>query len=653
MCGICGIYNTRGDHVDRKTLDAMNYVIRHRGPDGSGTFLEGAIGLGHRRLSIIDVGGGAQPISNEDATIQLVFNGEIYNYIELREQLLKNGHHFKTKSDTEVIIHGYEQWGVDCVSRFNGIFAFALWDGSIRRLFIARDHLGVKPLYYAMVHDRLIFASEIKALLQDRECPRDVDIQALGDLFSYRYVPSPDTLFHGINKLSPGHFLLAHDTSLEIRRYWNRIPAIDTLTNEHRLVEHYQELVEDAIRIQIRSDVPVGLFLSSGVDSGMLLTLMRRHIGGPLHTFTIGFSDGEKTNETAEARALADKFGAIHHEMIVTPEDYLSYFKDYLWDIEEPVGNETAAAFHFVSKLAGRDVKVVLTGQGVDEPWAGYHRHLGVKLSTLYARLPAVVTNIIRSTVNGLPRNERLKRGVASLDEPDMLSRFAKIYTFFDIDMKNLLFNGSTKEQLGFDGRETGEALRHFYDEVSHLDPLSRMLYIDTRTGLPDDLLMVNDKTSMAHSLEARVPFLDHRLVELVETIPSGLKLKGFHGKYLHKKAAEKWLPKNVVYRKKKGFANPIDRWLRGSMSSFVNECLFSGNSAVRKYFDISYIKQMVALHEANREDYLFHIYLLISFELWHKRFIDQPVAINRGGAVSEEFSTAEKNNYARVAEFS
>jgi asparagine synthase (glutamine-hydrolysing) len=628
MCGICGIYNTHGDRVDRQTLDLMNNAMVHRGPDGSGIFLKGVIGLGHRRLSIIDVGGGAQPISNEDDTIQLVFNGEIYNYIELREQLIKSGHRFKTKSDTEVIIHGYEQWGVDCVNRFNGIFAFALWDGIVHRLFIARDHLGVKPLYYAKVHGRLIFASEIKALLHDRDCPREVDIKALGDLFSYRYVPSPDTLFHGIRKLAPGHLLLASGTTLHIRRYWNIIPEINTVKNEHELMEQYQRLFEDAMRLQIRSDVPVGLFLSSGVDSGSILTHMRRHISGPLHTFTIGFSGGEKTNETDDARALAEQFGAIHHEMIVTPDDYLRYFKRYLWDIEEPVGNETAAAFHFVSKLASNDVKVVLTGQGVDEPWAGYHRHLGVKLSALYSRLPEAVTSVVRGIVTMLPRNERLKRGVASLDEPDMLSRFAKIYTFFDTDMKNKLFKSSTKDRFGYDGHETGEALRHFYDEVLHLDPVSRMLYIDTRTGLPDDLLMVNDKTSMANSLEARVPFLDYRLVEFVETIPVSLKLKGFHGKYLHKKAAEKWLPKSVVYRKKKGFANPIDKWMRGSMSTFVKECLFSENSAVRKYFDISYIKQMVALHEANREDFLFHIYLLISFELWHQRFIDQPVLL-------------------------
>ena len=626
MCGICGIYDMHGEAINRDTLNAMNDAIRHRGPDGSGLFVDGFIGLGHRRLSIIDVDGGAQPMTNEYSTLQLVFNGEIYNYRELREQLFHCGHRFTTESDTEVIIHGYEQWGVDCVSHFNGIFAFALWDGALRRLFIARDHLGVKPLYYTVINNRLLFASEIKALLKDRACPRSVNMKALGDLFSYRYVPSPDTLLSGIHKLQPGHWLIAHETNIDIRRYFNRIPELCTNTSEDQLMQQYQELFEDAMRLQIRSDVPVGLFLSSGVDSASILSIMRSHISGPLHTFTIGFEGGEKTNETADARLLAEQYETTHHEMIVTAADYLDYYKHYLWDIEEPVGNETAAAFHFVSKLASRDVKVVLTGQGADEPWAGYHRHLGVKLSMLYARLPHVLTRGLQGAVALLPRNERLKRGVASLSEPDMLARFAKIYTFFDAPMKNRLFTAATKESLRYTGQETGEAIRHFYNEVSHLDPLSRMLYIDTRTDLPDDLLMVNDKTSMANSIEARVPFLDHRLVEFVETIPSHLKLKGFRGKYLHKKAALKWLPKRVVYRKKKGFANPVDSWLRGSMSSFVKECLFNDHAAVRNYFDIPYIKQMVALHESGREDYLYHIYLLISFELWHQQFIDQPI---------------------------
>ena len=626
MCGICGIYETQGGRVDEGTLDAMGRALQHRGPDGSGKFVDGPIGLGHRRLSIIDVEGGSQPITNEEGDLQLVFNGEIYNYLELRGELLQFGHQFKTRSDTEVIIHAYEQWGVECLSRFNGMFAIALWDSRLRRLFLARDHLGVKPLYYTLVNGRLLFASEIKALLQDKACPRAVDVKALGQLFSYRYVPSPATMFLGIQKLPPGHFLLALGPDISVRRYWTKIPVIQAVTDEGQLVEQYQELFEDAMRLQTRSDVPVGLFLSSGVDSGAILSRMQQYTRGPLHTFTIGFADGEKTNENADARELAQSYGAVHHEMIVTPADYLKYFDRYIWDIEEPVGNESAAAFHFVSQLAAKDVKVVLTGQGADEPWAGYHRHLGVKLSLLYSRLPPAAARALRLVVSLLSRNERLKRGATSLAEPDMLARFGKIYAFFTTEMLAGLFTESTRERIGYKGSEGGNSIRHFYDEVAHLDPVSRMLYIDTRTDLPDDLLMVNDKTSMANSIEARVPFLDHRIVEFAETIPSRLKIRGFKGKYLHKKALEKWLPKSVVYRKKKGFANPIDGWLRGPMRPYLEECLFSGDSAVRQYFNIDYIKRMVAQHDAKRENHLFQIYLLMSFEQWHRRFIDQSI---------------------------
>jgi asparagine synthase (glutamine-hydrolysing) len=627
VCGICGIYDSRGRPIEEDLLISMRDAQIHRGPDGSGIFLDGSVGLGHRRLSIIDLDGGAQPLSNEDDTLHLVFNGEIYNYLELRDQLQGLGHRFKTHSDSETILHAYEQWGVECLGRFNGIFAFALWDGNLRRLFLARDPLGVKPLYHAMVDGRLLFASEIKALLQDPQCPREVDMKALGELFSYRYVPSPNTLFRGVHKLAPGHFILAGQGFFAVKRFWKPYPVIAKMKDEGDLMERYQALVENAVKLQTRSDVPVGLFLSSGVDSGSLLSLMRQHVSGPLHTFTIGFAHGEKTNENEDARALSKHYGAQHHEQIVTPQDYLEYFEKYIWDIEEPVGNESAAAFHFVSQLARQHVKVALTGQGVDEPWGGYHRHLGVKLSAVYARLPSSLTRAIKASVNLLPRNERLKRGVASLSEPDMLTRFAKIYSFFNAEMKGQLFQASVRGQMDLVGGGSGEALRHLYAEAAHLDPVSRMLYIDTRTNLPDDLLMVNDKTSMANSIEARVPFLDHRVVEFVETIPISLKIKALQGKYLHKKAAEKWLPQSVVHRKKKGFANPIDQWMRGALRPFINECLFSERSAVSRYFDIAYIRKLVAMHEAKREDYLFQIYLLISFELWHRRFIDAPVS--------------------------
>lgn len=623
MCGICGIFDAGGHPVDREQIERMSSAIRHRGPDGSGSYVSGEIGLGHRRLSIIDPDGGSQPIANEDGGLHVIFNGEIYNFVELREELQKKGHIFKTRSDTEVILHGYEEWGLGCVNRFNGIFAFALWDGNSRKLVLARDHLGVKPLYYTIVGHRFLFASEIKALLADPACPREVDLPSLGQLFTLRYVPSPDTMFQGIKKLPPAHWMVVSSRGVESRSYWDWKPEIRRDTDEQTLIEQYRALVEDAVRLQMRSDVPVGLFLSSGIDSGALLALMSTSARGPVHTFTIGFESGEKTNETDDARRMAARFGADHSEMIVAPGDYQKYFERYLWDLEEPVGNETAAAFYFVSLIASRKVKVALTGQGADEPWAGYHRHIGIKLSRAYSRLPSLLTrHMVRPIVESFARDERLKRGVSALQEPDLLARFVKVYSFYTSEMKENLFQPWVKEQVSSDGHEARAALQRLQAKVQHLDPLTQMLYVDVRANLPDDLLMVADKTAMANSLEARVPFLDYRLVEFAETLPPGMKLRWFRRKHLHKKAIEKWLPKSVVHRKKKGFENPIDLWLRTQMSRYVGDCLMSEAAAVRRYFDRRFIQQLITEHEANRQNYLRHIYLLISFELWYERFI-------------------------------
>ncbi|MDA8174670.1 MAG: asparagine synthase (glutamine-hydrolyzing) [Nitrospiraceae bacterium] len=625
MCGICGIYAFDGSKTDNGLLALMMASIEHRGPDGDGRYIANGIALGHRRLSIIDAEGGSQPISNEDSGIQVVFNGEIYNYIELRQELAARGHIFKTLSDTEVIVHGYEEWGLDCVSKFNGIFSIALWDSGLKRLFLARDHLGVKPLYYSQHSNKLFFASEIKALLQDPACPRHVDITSLEALFTLRYVPSPKTLFSGIFKLPAGHMMVVDPRGIDIRRYWQWKPQVRAVRSEPELIEQYQCLLEDTVKLQMRSDVPVGLFLSSGIDSGVLLALMSKLTTQPIQTFTIGFEDGEKTNETADAREIAGRFGADHTEMVITAGDYEKYYERYMWDLEEPVGNESAAAFYFVSLLAGRKVKVVLTGQGADEPWAGYDRYLGVKFSGLYSRLPSFITGmVLKKIILSLPRSEKLKRGAIALAERDVFTRFIKIYSFYSAEMRAALFKPWVKDEIKKTGsiHSGGEALYSLQSDVALLDPLTQMLYIDTRANLPDDLLMVGDKTSMANSLEARVPFLDHYLVEFIETLPPGLKLHGLQGKYLHKKALEKWLPKDMIYRKKKGFANPVNKWLRGKMQGYVNEALFSNNSAVSKYFNRDYIARLVRLHESNKEEYMRHIYLLLSFELWHEKFI-------------------------------
>lgn len=623
MCGICGIFDRSGDPIDQVTLKRMNKVLQHRGPDGEGYFVDGGIGLGHRRLSIIDLDGGAQPMPNGDGTLQIIFNGEIYNYIELREELLALGHRFRTRSDTEVIIHAYEQWGTECVNRFNGMFAFAIVNVREKTMFLARDHLGIKPLYYIWIESQLLFASEIKALLQHPDCPREVDVESLAELFTFRYVPSPKTLFKGVFKLPAGHMMQVTVNSMRTERFWKWIPQIRKKWHEQDLVEEYQRLLDDAVRLQLRSDVPLGLFLSSGIDSGVLLAIMSKYSPGRIQAFTIGFEGGEKTNEVADARFLADMFGAEHHFTMVGPKDYLEYYERFQWDIEEPVGHEAAAAFYFLAKGTSSNVKVALTGQGADEPWAGYDRYIGVKLSNIYNRLPSNVTDPLARLVTRMPgRFERLKRGVNSLGEPDMLTRFVKVYSFFSEDMKRQLFAATLKEKVFVNGYQPKEAIRHLQSDVRHLDPVSQMLYIDTRANLPDDLLMVGDKTSMANSLEVRVPFLDYRLVEFIESLPPNLKLRGFTGKYLHKKALEKWLPKNVIYRKKKGFANPIEEWFRTGMRSYLEEYLLGSDSASALFFDQKFIRQMLVNDREGKDQFRRHIYLLLSFELWYRKFI-------------------------------
>ena len=624
MCGIAGIVDFSDAMIDDRIVEEMTASLMHRGPDGAGYFRDANAVFGHRRLSIIDIAGGAQPIANEDETVQVVFNGEIYNFVELRKELVSLGHVFSTRSDTEVIVHSYEQWGVECTRRFNGIFAFALFDSRNQSVLLARDHLGVKPLYYTRVGSQFVFASEIKALLEHPGFNRSLDTSALADLFTFRYVPSPRTLMSGVRKLPPGCWLKVGITGESTDRYWRRIPSHRIQRDERELILEYQDLLEETVDLQLRSDVPLGLFLSSGVDSSALLALMSRKSSRPVETFTIDFEDGELTNESAQAARIARRFGAHHHTMTVTAADYASYFERYMTDIEEPVGHESAPAFYFVSQLAKNYVKVALSGQGADEPWAGYNRYIGVKLSTTYSRLPVWLTQSAAAISQKLPmRSERLRRGLVSLGERDLLQRFVSIYSFFSEAMKDELYQDSLKTEFAKSSHSPADSIRHLQHEVSDLDALSQILYIDVRTNLPDDLLMVGDKTSMANSIELRVPFLDCRVVEFIEGLPPFLKLSGLTGKYLHKKAMLKWLPHEDVYRRKIGFSNPIDKWFRSSMQSLINDSLLSSESRIKQYFNQEYIEQIVRQDRDNRGNFTREIYLLLSLELWHRAFID------------------------------
>jgi asparagine synthase (glutamine-hydrolysing) len=625
MCGIAGIYERSGAPVSRALIEGITGAMAHRGPDGFGYLLRRNVALGHRRLSIIDVAGGAQPISNEDDLVNVVFNGEIYNFVELREELRHFGHTFKTSSDTEVIVHAYEQWGEAFVGKLNGIFAFALFDERKDLVLVARDHLGVKPLYYASIGSQLVFASEIKALQRHTGLRLEVDLQAVAQLFTFRYVPSPQTLMKGIQKLPPGHLMTLSASGVAVRRYWQHIPSARHGRSEAGLVEEYQSLVEDAVRLQMRSDVPVGLFLSSGVDSAALLALMSHHSSAPIEAFTIEFEGGQETNEAADAKVIAMRHGARHHTLQLTSSDYAKYFDRYLNDLEEPVGHEAAPAFYFLAQLASEHVKVALSGQGADEPWAGYGRYIGVKLSSIYSRLPTSCTNAVASMLKNFPGTpERLRRGAIALGEPDTLTRFGKIYSFFSADMKAQLYRDGLKDLQEDASYLNVGPIRHLHDDVRHLDPLSQILYIDTRTNLPDDLLMVGDKTSMANSLEVRVPYLDYRMVEFVENLPSEMKLRGLTGKYLHKRALLKWLPHGDVYRVKKGFANPLGQWLRTSLAPWVDGLLLEPDTRIANYLDQQYIRKIVMQDRQGQQNFTRHVFLLLSLEMWHRSFAER-----------------------------
>jgi asparagine synthase (glutamine-hydrolysing) len=621
MCGLCGIYHP-GEVIDADTLQQMTAVLRHRGPDGEGLWQDQGIGLGHRRLSIIDPVGGQQPLHRADQRLSLVFNGEIYNYLELKQELARYGHAFHTASDTEVLLRAYEHWGLDCVHHFNGMFAFALWDGDREQLLLARDHLGIKPLYYRQQANCLWFASEIKSLLRAGPYPANLDTDALSLLFSFRFVPSPRTLFSGIYKLPPGHRLVATAAGIALNRYWNPRPVIRTRWNEADLREEYASRLTAAVTRQLRSDVPVGLFLSSGVDSATLLALMSQQAERPVKTYTLGFADGEDTSELADAARLAAHFGAEHHTRTITADDYLDYFARYMQDIEEPVAHEPAPAFHFLAGLAAREVKVVLSGQGADEPWAGYDRYRGLSLSRYYARLPVGLTRFIAAAALHIPLPlERFKRGAIALAEPDLTRRLAGIYSFFSPAMKEALYRGPLREQYQSGLERVLDIIRGWQSGITHLDPLAQMLYIDTRAGLPDDLLMVADKTSMAHSLEVRVPYLDHSLIGFIESLPVGLKLHGMTGKYLHKQTVARWLPQTVVSQRKKGFAHPVDRWLKTRFRPLIEDLVLGPDSPLLPYFDRGVMQAMYHRYRAGQEPLMRHFYLLLSLALWLRAY--------------------------------
>lgn len=623
MCGITGVFNYREKlPVDKSLLERMNRAIRHRGPDDDGSYFmdEAGVALGHRRLSIIDLDSGQQPMTNEDGKLWIVYNGEIYNFGELRKELESHGHVFRTDCDTETILHGWEQWGLDGLPRFNGMFAFALWDETERRLVLARDPFGIKPIYYWDDGSTLLFGSEIKAILEHPKVKRAVDIEGLDQFLTLTFVPSERTAFKGIKKLRPGFVLECDERGVRARRFYEVIPSMITGRSEADLIDELRDRIEAAVRRQMISDVPVGAMLSGGVDSTTIAALMTEITGEPIDTFTVGFSGDFDENELEFARITSRRIGSRHHDLEISAAEYDEFLPRSIWSLEEPVATASTLAFFKVCELAREHVKVVLTGQGADEPFAGYPRHLAERYGGLYRTIPRPVRDgLIAPLVRALPRNEQLKRAVRSHTISSAAERLLEVYTIFDSGLKARLYPGGRMSEAPANGCASIDL---WQADVAELDSFTQMLYIDSRFSLSDNLLLYSDKMAMAVSLEARVPFLDLDLMKFVESLPPGLKVKGKTQKYLLKKAVSKWIPDDVIRRRKVGFSTPIDRWFRSELGATIRDRLLDPGSACAEYFNLAELERMLEDHRCGRQDYKRALFSLLTFELWHGQFI-------------------------------
>jgi asparagine synthase (glutamine-hydrolysing) len=625
MCGICGFYDYKThDRADRHVLDDMLNVIRHRGPDDSGEYLDQDVALGMRRLSIIDLSGGKQPISNEDGTIVTVFNGEIYNFQVLREQLASRGHALRTASDTEVIVHLYEDFGEDCVQHLRGMFGFALWDARRRRLFVARDRLGIKPLYFAVSGGRLIFGSEIKAILQHPVAQVHLNIEGLSKFLSLKYVPAPHTMFEGVYALPPGCSLTCDANGIKIRRYWD-VSFTNRGTGE-RSEESYAEqldaLLRECVKLHLVSDVPFGAFLSGGLDSSTIVALMSHFLNEPVKTYSVGFQgDAEAFSELPYARMVAKKYETDHHEVFIRPHDLINLSEKVVWHLDQPVADEACLANYMVAELASRQVKMVLTGEGGDELFAGYARYAGERLSPLFQHLPRAAKSVALAASGRLPGLRRQKVALYALCQPDEVNRLVNWFPLFNSEAKQALLSEDLKQYVN--GGDASAVFAEHLARTDATDPLNRMLYVDTKLWLPDDLLARGDKMSMAASLEARVPLLDHQLVEFAAALPQHLKVKGLTRKYLLRKVGQALLPPEIIRRKKKGFPMPVSLWFRKEARSFLRDVLSPSALQRRGLFNPAFVEKLLSEHENGFADHGSLLWGLLSIELWQRVFMD------------------------------
>ena len=626
MCGICGKINFDSKPPDEQALRKMAAVLSHRGPDDGGFYIKNNVGLGHRRLKIIDLSDAAhQPMANEDGSIWIVCNGEIYNFQDLREALEEKGHIFRSKSDTEVIIHLYEEKGVDCAKELRGMFAFAIFDENKKRLFLARDRIGKKPLYYAVNNEALIFASEIKSILQDPSISRGINLNSLDLYLTYQCVPTPRTIFSGIEKLPPAHTLVLEDGKIQIQRYWQI-----SYQNRHKLKEEEYcqrilDIFSEACKIRMTSDVPLGAFLSGGIDSSAVVAMMSKFSSKPVKTFSIGFKE-ESFNELEYARKVAKLFHTEHHEYMVKP-DALEVLPKLIWHFDEPFADSSAIPTYYISKITRQEVTVALNGDGGDESFAGYERYPAVKIADIYGFLPGFIRSSIAYLSQGLPEStqkkdflKRFKRFVKA----GCLSRekrYAYWMSAFDSEQKRSLYSQDFKNRLG--KIDSGEYITDAYRQLDTGDFIAKTLFVDVSTYLPNDLLVKADIASMANSLEARSPFLDHKLMEFAASLPSDLKLKGLTTKYILKKALKGILPQEILQRSKSGFGVPVGNWFRNELKDYARDILLSLKSLKRGYFQEDAVKRLLDEHILGKTDHGQRIWSLINLELWHQVFID------------------------------
>lgn len=623
MCGIAGIV-TPGLPVRRDILARMVAAMSHRGPDGESLWQEDDVALGMRRLAIVDLEGGGQPLSNETGTVQVVFNGEIYNHQDLRNELQQRGHRFRSRTDGEVIAHLYEELGPLFAQRINGIFAIALWDREARTMLLVRDQLGVKPLYLSRASSQLRFASEIKALLQDPAVPRRLDVRALDEHLTYRFTPAPRTLLAGVEKLEPATVVVWRDGSIEKQRYWTAASTARHDISFDDAAQGLREHLRTAVHRQMMSDRPIGAMLSGGVDSAAVVALMAER-SSKVKTFTVGFEGGHDTDETQLARETSELFGTEHHELIVGHSDFAAELPAVIEMLEEPVGTSSALGFRQVARLAREHVPVLLSGQGADELLAGYWRYLGEWIAGMALRLPRPLPSALVPVARASShmRSARLERGLRALMHPGVLERFMSIYAVFTDEQKRELYGPELAAQCLVGGHSDASArVQQLRSQVLARDSLDQMMYVDARLWLPDDLLLVGDKMSMAESVEMRVPFLDVDLVEFAESLPSSYKIRRGRRKAVEKSAVAPLLPRAIVHRKERGFVTPIEHWLRTDMRTFARDLLLSDDACSGRLFSRKAVLELLRRHENREFDHTRQIFSLVSFELWARRFL-------------------------------